>query len=216
MFTGIIEEIGTIKSIRQSGKSFHLTVEGNNVLQDMKIDDSVSISGVCQTVIAINGKTFEVEAVEETLRKTNLPNLRAGIKVNLERAMALGGRLGGHLVQGHVDCTGKVLSIESETTGRLAKISYPNEFAKLLVNTGSICVDGVSLTIARLENTSFTVSIIPHTWSKTTLGMLKPGLTVNLEFDIIGKYIERMLVSGKLEFSERKESILNQYIDQPD
>lgn len=216
MFTGIIEEIGTIKSIRSLGKAMRIVVEGSVVLDDLKIDDSVSISGVCQTVVAINGKTFEVEAVEETLRKTNFSTMRAGTKVNLERAMQLGSRLGGHLVQGHVDCVRKILSIKPETTGKLLNISFPDEFASLLVNTGSVCIDGVSLTIARLEKSSFTVSIIPHTWSKTTLGLLKSGSVVNLEFDIIGKYIERMLVSGKQQSSEKKVSILNQYIDQPE
>jgi riboflavin synthase len=211
MFTGIIEEIGKIKSIKPVSGSYRITVDAKIVTNDLKIDDSVSLNGACQTVIHKTESEFTVEAVEETLRKSTLGKFKPGNKINLERAMKLGERLGGHLVQGHVDCKGRVQTIQSEGTGKLLWIEFPIEFAKYIVPVGSICIDGVSLTVAKKERNRFMVSIIPHTWKMTTLGELKTGSEVNLEFDIIGKYVESLTVHS----TTKEKSYLEQYIDQP-
>lgn len=215
MFTGLIEEIGIVKSIRQIGGGKRFAIEAKKIFDDLKIDDSVALNGACQTVVKISGNTFEVEAVEETLRKTTLNKFKAGSKINLERAVRLGDRMGGHIVQGHVDCTGNVLSIIPESTGKLVWISYPEKFRRYIVPVGSICINGVSLTVANVENNKFLVSIIPHTWELTILRDLKNGDEVNLEFDIIGKYVENM-VNPHNSVTKNSKSILEQYIDQPD
>ncbi len=212
MFTGLIEEIGIIKSIGNLGGGRKITVSASKIMDDLKIDDSVSINGACQTVIKVNSKEFEVIAVEETLRKTTLGSLKSGDEVNLERAMKVSDRLGGHIVQGHVDTVGKVLSIKKENTGILYRFSFPSDFAKYLVNTGSICINGISLTTAKVESNSFDVALIPHTISVTTFKNLKQGSEVNLEFDILGKYIEKMLNHNK----NSRKSNLDIYIDQPE
>ncbi|MCX7735450.1 MAG: riboflavin synthase [Candidatus Kapabacteria bacterium] len=193
MFTGLIEEIGIINSITSIGGGYKISVKANHMINDLAVDDSVSINGACQTVVQVKGNIFEVEAVEETLRKTTLGSFRNGKKVNLERALTLNKRLGGHIVLGHIDCVGIVKSIQPERTGILIEINYPQEFSKYVINTGSICMDGVSLTTAKAENDWFLVSIIPHTWNNTTLNLLKVGDKVNLEFDVIGKYVESLL-----------------------
>jgi len=193
MFTGLIEEIGIIKAIRPLGKGKRITVQADLIMDDLKIDDSVALNGVCQTVVEVSAKTFDVEAVEETLRKTTLSKLINGQKINLERAVRLGDRMGGHLVQGHVDCTGHVLSIIPESAGNLIWLSFPSQFGKYVVPVGSVCIDGVSLTIAKAEPDKLMVAVIPHTWNVTIFSELKIGKEVNLEFDIIGKYVENMV-----------------------
>lgn len=193
MFTGLIEEIGEVKSIISIGGGKKITVLANKIMDDLKIDDSVSLNGCCQTVVSHEDKTFEVIAIEETLRKTTLGNFRPGQKINLERALLPTSRMGGHIVQGHVDAVGTVIKIIPESTGILVTISFPQEFAKYIVPVGSICLEGVSLTAARVEGNYFTVAIIPHTWEVTNLGKLQAGDKVNLEFDVIGKYIEKMM-----------------------
>ena len=192
MFTGLIEEIGTVKAIRPIGRGKRITVTADKIMDDLKVDDSVALNGVCQTVVGLTGNTFDVEAVEETLRKTTLGKLINGQKINLERAAKLGDRMGGHLVQGHVDCTGHVLSIIPESTGKLLWISFPTQLRKYIVPVGSICIDGVSLTVAKVDADKFMVAVIPHTWELTMFKDLKTGSEVNLEFDIIGKYVENM------------------------
>jgi riboflavin synthase len=216
MFTGLIEEIGTIKSLRPEGGGFRIVVSASKITEDLQIDDSVSINGVCQTVVACNSKSFEAVAVEETLRKTTFGRLRAGDSVNLERALKVGDRLGGHFVQGHVDCVGEIRSIVKERTAVNLWISFPIEFGKYIVNTGSICVNGISLTSARVENNLFMVAVIPHTWENTTFKAAKVGDSVNLEFDIIGKYIEKLMFENKSETGKTKSSPLDKFIDQPD
>jgi riboflavin synthase len=206
MFTGLIEEIGTIKTISPLGGGMTLEVTAKKILDDVKVDDSISIEGVCQTVVSVSNSSFVVEAVEETLRKTNFNKLSIGKKVNLERAMKLSDRLGGHLVQGHADCTGTIRQIRRETTGILIQVAYPSEFARYLVRTGSVCVNGVSLTVARLDGASFTVSIIPHTFNNTTFQFLRNGEAVNLEFDIIGKYLEKLIGGGENGLDTEKYS----------
>lgn len=213
MFTGLIEEIGIIKSAVPLGGGIRITVGAEKIIEGLKIDDSVSINGVCQTVVVINGKVFEVEAIEETLRKTTLSLIRPGTKVNLERALRADGRLGGHIVQGHVDCIGKIISINKEKTGINISISFPGGFRKWVVAQGSICVNGVSLTVSGVSGNSLTVSIIPHTWSNTILAGMKPSEDVNLEFDIIGKYVENLV--KPYESGKNNVSSLDKYIDQP-
>ncbi len=217
MFTGIIEEIGKIKALKPISGSIRITVDAKTVTKDMKIDDSVSLNGACQTVIHKSNTEFTVEAVEETLKKTTLGKFKTGKMINLERAMILGDRLGGHLVQGHVDCIGRVQTIQNEGTGKLLWIEFPHEFSKYVVPIGSICIDGVSLTVAKKENHRFMVSIIPHTWKMTTFNELRVGSEVNLEFDIIGKYIESLTETYfNNNKSSKEKSYLEQYIDQPD
>jgi len=193
MFTGLIEEVGTIESINNIGYARKIRVKANKILSDIKIDDSVAIDGACQTVIETGKDYFVVEAVEETINKTNFKLLRPNTKVNLERAAKFGDRIGGHIVQGHVDCTGKIISIEKQSLGILLKIEFPYNYSKYIVEHGSICINGVSLTVARLHGTTLTISVIPHTWNNTTFYINSIGATVNLEFDIISKYVENMV-----------------------
>ena len=193
MFTGLVEEVGEIESIISLGGGKKLKVKAKNILNDVKIDDSIAINGCCQTVIAFNSNSFEVIAIEETLKKTTHGNFKKGTKVNLERALAAGTRMGGHYVQGHIDCVGSVVKIVAGRTEHLVTISFPTEFRKYLVNVGSIALEGISLTLAKVETNSFTVAIIPHTWANTSINNLKVGQKVNLEFDILAKYVENML-----------------------
>ncbi len=211
MFTGLIEEVGEINNITSIGGGYKISIKANHIIDDLAVDDSVSINGACQTVVQVKGNIFEVEAVEETLRKTTLGNFRSGKKVNLERALTLNKRLGGHLVLGHVDCVGTVQSIQPERTGVLIKIKYPPEFSRYVINSGSICLDGVSLTTARNGNDWFLVSIIPHTWNKTTLYSLKIGEKVNLEFDVLGKYIEKLIHSNQIS-QQKNEDLWKEFL----
>ncbi len=212
MFTGLIEEIGKIKSITNLGGGIKIKVAASKIMEDVKIDDSISINGVCQTAISVGNNEFEVIAIEETLKKTNFNKLKPNQEVNLERAVRLSDRLGGHLVQGHIDCVGYITAITKSKTEHLITISYPLEFAKYIVPVGSICINGVSLTVAKLKSTTFTVAIIPHTWDMTIFKHFKIGDLVNLEFDIIGKYLERLL---EPHISSKKENIFSQFLNQP-
>ncbi len=211
MFTGLVEEIGKVQKVQSIGGGRRFTVEAKKIFDDLKIDDSVAINGVCQTVTEINGNSFSFVAVEETLLKTTLIELRSGSFVNLERALRPVDRLGGHIVQGHVDCIGTITKTKSLATAVLLWVKFPKEFEKYVVSTGSICIDGVSLTTARVQANVFMVSIIPHTWEKTILKEYSVGTKVNLEFDIVGKYIEKILGN-----SSDSSSIFEQFIDQPE
>ncbi|MBX2992195.1 MAG: riboflavin synthase [Bacteroidetes bacterium] len=197
MFTGIIQEVGRVENIQPHGGGIRLSVIGPKSASELSIDDSVSINGVCQTVIGRKGDAFTVEAVEETLLKTTLGHLSLNSLVNLELAMKLDDRLGGHLVLGHVDGVGTVTSVEKKETSSLFTVEIPAQFLRYVIPSGSIAVDGVSLTIARLSGNLVTVSIIPHTFDNTTFRALTSGMSVNLEFDLIGKYIERFMVVRK-------------------
>lgn len=196
MFTGIIQEIGTVASVVRKSGGVRLSIQALASAAETSIDDSVAISGVCQTVVAKGTDTFEVEAVEETLRKTTMGLLRVSDRVNLELAVRMGDRFGGHLVQGHVDCVGHVERVEKLPMSWLVHVRFPKEFERYVVPVGSIAVDGVSLTVASVEGAEFMVSVIPHTLEKTTLADARPGMAVNLEFDIIGKYVERLVLKG--------------------
>jgi riboflavin synthase len=193
MFTGIVTEMGRVSGVRRMSGGVQLTIEAPSSAAELAVSDSVSVNGVCQTVIRKEGGAFVVEAVEETLKKTTLGALRTEARVNLELPMRLNDRLGGHLVLGHVDCTGTVAKVSQLSGSRLIDISYPADFSRFLIPVGSIAVDGISLTVASLQEAQFTVSIIPHTLEKTTLLDVERGTLVNLEFDLIGKYVASML-----------------------
>ena len=194
MFTGIIEAVATVCMVdplggAAAGKRLVLEVPFAGALG---IGDSVAVNGVCLTAVAIDeaAGTFAVEAVEETLRKTNLGGLQAGARANVERALQAGARLDGHFVQGHVDATGTIREIEREETGRLYRVGFAPDFARYLIPTGSIALDGISLTVARLEGETLTVAIIPHTYEATAIAeRWTEGAEVNMEFDMIGKYV---------------------------
>jgi riboflavin synthase len=187
MFTGIVEEIGIVRGI-SSGR---LTIEAKKVLEDTKPGGSMAINGACLTVTSIGKDNFSIDVMPETIRRTNLGRLHYGELVNLERAMLAEGRFGGHFVQGHVDDVGKVLSLQPEEEAVIARISAPAHLMPYMVNKGFIAVDGVSLTVIDCDDFSFSVSLVTYTREHTTLGNRKPGDIVNLEVDIIAKYVER-------------------------
>lgn len=190
MFTGIIEALGTVARVDDQAGARRITY-ATPLSAEVEVDDSVAINGVCQTVVARDASSFTTVVIEETLRKTNFGSLSAGEVVNLERSLRMGDRLDGHLVQGHTDCTGRIDSITQEDTNWLLQVSFPDEWAPYIVGRGSVALEGISLTVARLERTSFTVAIIPYTWEHTNLHARRVGDAVNLEFDILGKYILR-------------------------
>lgn len=193
MFTGIVEEMGTVRSLEVRSDSAKLRVAAAKVLADAKLGDSIAVNGVCLTVVSFAADGFVADVMPETLRKTNLGQLRPGDRVNLERALALGGRLGGHLVSGHVDGTGKILEKRSEGNAVVFTFDAPPDVMRLIVPKGSIAIDGISLTVAKVGAESFSVSIIPHTLAQTTLGTKNVGDLVNLECDMIGKYVDRLI-----------------------
>ena len=193
MFTGIVEEIGTVKSL-QAGR---LTIAADGVLKGTKPGDSINVNGACLTVTAIGGNTFSIDVMPETLRRTNLGALRPGEGVNLELALAADGRFGGHFVQGHVDGTGRVGSVVAEGEALLMKVAAPSDIVRYVVEKGFIAVDGVSLTVTHCSAVSFMVSLVSYTLQHTTLGRKKPGDVVNLEVDIIAKYVERLVGERK-------------------
>ncbi|MFH5882841.1 riboflavin synthase [Halalkalibaculum sp. DA3122] len=198
MFTGIIEETGLINQITElnGGKEFIISAAFS---EELKIDQSISINGACHTVTKCNETSFTVQSVEETLRKTTMGNLREQETVNLERSMTMDKLLDGHIVQGHVDCVGTITSIEAEGTDHLLTVEYPGEHKNLIVGRGSIALDGISLTVARETVPQFTVAIIPYTWEHTNLQNKEEGDMVNLEFDVLGKYVARNLeVKGEV------------------
>ncbi len=197
MFTGIIEEVGKIEEISKHGRNLTLRIKASKILNDLKVGDSININGACQTVIAADPGSFTVEAVEETLRKTNLGVLKRNDGVNLERAVRLSDRLGGQLVTGHIDSVGKIKSIAKRSGSFLYEFGLTEKHLGYLVEKGSVAVDGISLTVVEVKENSFTVAIIPFTLENTTLGTKKVGDLVNIETDLIGKYVERILTFKK-------------------
>ena len=193
MFTGIVEEKGEILSIERGSISAILTIRAKEVLTGTKIGDSIAVSGVCLTVTRLSGDRFSADVMAETLRRSALGELRVGSHVNLERALAVGGRMGGHIVSGHIDGTGKILSIRTEDNAVWYRITADPKIIRLVVEKGSVTIDGISLTVAAVHADSFEVSVIPHTREVTTLSEKDVGDSVNLENDIIGKYVERLL-----------------------
>lgn len=193
MFTGLVEERGTVVSVHKRGKSVLLTLKGRKTTSGIRVDDSICVNGVCLTVVRRRKGSVDVQAVEETLKKTTIGLLGIGSSVNLERALRANGRLGGHFVLGHADGVGRVEEILKRRNSWMIWIAVPSRFRASLIPVGSIAVNGVSLTIADLRGSRFAVSIIPHTWDVTTMKFLKAGDRVNVEFDVIGKYVERFL-----------------------
>lgn len=205
MFTGLVEEVGVIQSVLMGTKSAKIVIRASKVLEDVKLGDSICTNGVCLTVTDYNNDSFGVDVMAETMRKSNLRNLVSGSKVNLERALRLSDRLGGHIVSGHIDGTGTIASFDKEDNAIWVTIQPPKELLKYIIYKGSIAIDGISLTVAYVDNRVFKVSVIPHTKDVTTLLKKSPGDEVNLECDMLGKYIEKLLSNSNLE--ENKESI---------
>ncbi len=206
MFTGIVEEVGKVRALRRQADGTVVGIEARAVVAELKPGDSIAVSGACLTVTECTGNGFSCDLSPETLQRTTLGEARRGMAVNLERPLALGSRLGGHFVQGHVDGIGRLLSRTPGGDGSLITVEYPAELERYLVHKGSVAVDGISLTIASLEGTAFTVAVIPFTLRMTNLGGLKVGSPVNLEVDILGKYVERFF---KLGLSSEKPSGLS-------
>ena len=202
MFTGIIEEVGTLKGIRHGQKSSVVTIGGKKVLIATKIGDSISTNGVCLTVTKLHKDAFDADVMPETLQRSNLGGLQMGGRVNLERALQLDTRLGGHIVSGHIDGTGAIKEYRKDDNAVWITISAGPELLRYIIEKGSIAIDGVSLTVATVDSQSFQVSIIPHTGAETILLEKKLGDTVNLECDMIGKYIEKLLVTRESPASQ--------------
>ena len=197
MFTGIIEEIGTVRRIEHGAKGARLTIQAKTVLEDTRIGDSIATNGVCLTVVSMTDDSFSADVMAESLRRSSLGTLQGGSLVNLERAMAANGRFGGHIVSGHIDGTGTIASQKREDNAVWVKIKTPAPLLRYIVEKGSIAIDGVSLTVAAVTDTDFSVSIIPHTGAQTMLLGKKPGDPVNLECDVIGKYVEKLTAPHK-------------------
>lgn len=195
MFTGIIEELGTVREIRINRNSGQITIAASKVTEGTKIGDSISVNGICLTVIRLDPGGFTADVMPETINKTSLSVLGRGDKVNLERAMAANGRFGGHIVSGHIDGTGTIREYKKDQNAVWVTISANDDILRHVVNKGSIAIDGISLTVASVSDTYFKVSIIPHTAGETTLLLKNPGDPVNLETDIISKYVEKLLLN---------------------
>ncbi|MCI5740256.1 MAG: riboflavin synthase [Lachnospiraceae bacterium] len=206
MFTGIVEEMGTIAGIQKGAKSAVLTIQAEKVFSDIHIGDSIALNGVCLTVTSFSGNTYTADVMNETLRRSSLGSLTIGSKVNLERAMAANGRFGGHIVSGHIDGTGTITKVEKDDNAIWYTIAAEENLMKYIVEKGSIAIDGISLTVAKRSDMDFAISMIPHTAKETVLSQKKPGDIVNLENDIVGKYIEQLMHYEKKE--EKKESRL--------
>lgn len=193
MFTGLIKEIGEIKSVVTNPEGKLLGIKSRELIKEIAIDDSVSVNGACQTVVKVKGDIFYVQAVHVTLEKTTFGSLKPGNPVNLELSLRPMDRLGGHFVSGHVNGTGQITKVISQGKNWLITVKYPKELEKYIIQEGSIAIEGISLTVAYLKKGEMTVSIIPHTYEKTTLGSKKVGDKVNLEVDLLAKYIEKLL-----------------------
>ncbi|MFE7522395.1 riboflavin synthase [Streptomyces halstedii] len=196
MFTGIVEELGEVTAVERLADASRFRLRGPLVTEDAKHGDSIAVNGVCLTVVGLDGDQFTADVMAETLNRSSLGALATGSRVNLERPMALGGRLGGHIVQGHVDGTGRIVERTPSEHWELVKVSLPGGLARYVVEKGSITVDGVSLTVVDAAPDHFTISLIPTTLALTTLGIKQPGDPVNLEVDVLAKYVERLLAAG--------------------
>jgi len=193
MFTGIVEEMGRVKALQRDGVSARLTISAFAVLGNTALGDSICVNGVCLTVVDMSVGGFSADVAMETLKVTNLGDLKIGAQVNLERALQLSARIGGHLVSGHVDAVGRIREKRTEGNGWRIFVDAPETVLRYVIKKGSIAIDGISLTVADIEKTGFSLAMIPHTAKLTTLGFKSVGDTVNLESDIIGKYVERLL-----------------------
>ncbi len=198
MFTGIVEELGTVAGIEDQGDALRLTIHAQHVLADAGLGDSISVNGCCLTVAERDGDTWTADVMQETLDKTSLRGVQPGDRVNLERAVTPQTRLGGHIVQGHVDGVGTIASRTPSEHWEVVEVTMPPELGRYLVDKGSITVDGVSLTVVEAREDTFTVSLIPETLARTTLGSRQPGDRVNLEVDVIAKHVEKLLAAGHI------------------
>ena len=196
MFTGIIEELGRVRSVEQRGENAYIVIDAQIVTDGTNHGESIAVNGVCLTALDIHNDSFAADVSRETLHRSTLGTLKPGAPVNLERSVTPATRLGGHIVQGHVDARGQFVSVEDHGESWTVRISFPPEIARYLVFKGSVAVEGISLTIANLADDYFEVAIIPKTWEVTNFSHLKPGDNVNLEVDVIGKYVERLLAFG--------------------
>lgn len=199
MFTGLIEEIGRVEKIQESGNGISMRIGCRKVLEDLNLKDSISINGVCLTVVEIKNKHFDVDVIEETITRSNIKTYTTGYKVNLERALLLSQRLGGHLVQGHVDGTALIKSQEMIENGTILTVEIPAELKEFVVEKGSISLDGISLTVASIIDSELSLALIPHTINSTTIGEKKSGDLLNVEVDIFAKYAKKMLSGGNEE-----------------
>ncbi|MDO4340904.1 MAG: riboflavin synthase [Eubacteriales bacterium] len=206
MFTGIIEELGIIKSISMKGSSGQISIRAKKILEGTKIGDSIAVNGICLTVTSLQRDGFIADIMAETVRRSSLSQSSNGEMVNLERAMAVDGRFGGHIVSGHIDGTGTITSYRKEENAVWVEIGTSREILQLIVEKGSVCIDGISLTVASVSDTDFQVSVIPHTGTETTLLKKKPGNLVNLENDVVGKYVQKLLGLEKKEPAQNSSS----------
>ena len=217
MFTGLVAELGTVQRLARQGNSYHLTVGAQKVLQNLKIGDSVAVNGACLTVVRMDDSGFTADVMPETVRLTNIGSLQPGSRVNLERTLRLCDGLDGHIVSGHVEGLGTISEQRPEGIAVVVTIATPPELLKYIIKKGSIAIDGISLTVTDVTDTSFSVSLIPRTAKETTLGFKKVGDSVNLETDILGKYVERMLTwqqkpEGKADTLNMKTLLENGFV----
>lgn len=210
MFTGIVEEIGIIRRVVGNAKSAEMEIDAGNIMEDTKIGDSIAVNGVCLTVHKKNGNSFKADVMHETMNRSNLKDLVQGSHVNIERAMRVDGRFGGHMVTGHVDDTGIIVQMKRDENAVWFTIKTSEKVMKYMVEKGAVTIDGISLTVAKTDMGQFQVSTIPHTLSVTTLGEKKVGDIVNLEADILGKYIERFMENRE----EKSKGITMEFLEQ--
>ncbi len=213
MFTGIVEEIGVVEKIQKGRYSAVLTILADKVLEDSKVGDSIAVNGICLTVTSIKSGRFTADVMHETLNRSSLSNIRNGSHVNLERAMQANGRFGGHIVSGHVDGVGRVMRIRKDDTAIWYTIKADPKVMRYIVEKGSVTIDGISLTVAEASQDYFSISAIPHTVAQTVLKDRREGDAVNLETDVIGKYVEKLLSTDDPEPGNGKSSITKEFLD---
>ena len=214
IFTGIIEELGVVKSIAINGASGCITIKAKKVLEGTQLGDSIAVNGTCLTVTSINSDGFSADVMAETVKRTSLSQVGKGDLVNLERAMILNGRFGGHIVSGHIDGTGTITKYTKEENAIWVTIKAPDEILDLIVEKGSICIDGISLTVATVSDQDFQVSIIPHTAKETTLIHKKVGSLVNLENDIVGKYVKKLMENNQEEQAKKASGLTMEMLEE--
>ena len=197
MFTGIVEELGKVKSLKRTSRESRLVISASEIMSDMHVGDSIAVNGVCLTVVIFSEREFTVDVMNETYMRSSLGNLRIGDEVNLERAMSANGRFGGHIVSGHIDGTARIKACFDDGNAKWYEISAGPELLDGIVMKGSVAIDGISLTVAKVSPSSFSISVIPHTLDATVLRNKRPGDTVNIETDVIGKYIKQFATGGK-------------------
>ncbi|KDR93764.1 riboflavin synthase alpha chain [Peptoclostridium litorale DSM 5388] len=212
MFTGIVEEMGRVKQIAKRDKGVRIVIEAKKVIEDVQLGDSIAVNGVCLTVTEFGSDFFCADVMSESLGRSNLKSLTSGSRVNLERAMAMGKRFGGHIVSGHIDAVGTIEGIRKEGISRIYRIKAPAEVMKYTVMKGSVAIDGISLTVSAVHDGAFEVSIIPHTTENTTLSIRSEDDMVNLEADIIGKHVENLMGFSKREQEKKKSSLSTSFL----